>query len=187
MSPAAWWDTFRARGREGLARRGRAAVIAVPSVWLLLFFVLPFLIVLKISFADTQLAQPPYTPLLDWHGGLPRVVLHVQNYLRLFGDSLYAAALLSSLRVAAVSTLLCLALGFPMAYAIAHASAARRNLLLMLVVLPFWTSFLLRVYAWIGLLRNNGLINNALLALGVIHEPLVLLQTDFAMYVGIVY
>jgi len=171
----------------GPTRRGRAAVIAVPSLWLLLFFVLPFLIVLKISFADTRLGQPPYTSLLEWQSGLPHLVLHARSYLRLLGDSLYLAALLSSLRVAAVSTLLCLALGYPMAYTIARADAGRRNLLLMLVVLPFWTSFLLRVYAWIGLLRNNGLINNVLLAFGIIHEPIVMLQTDFAMYVGIVY
>jgi putrescine transport system permease protein len=169
-------------------RTGRTAVLAIPWLWLLLFFLVPFLIVLKISFATTQLAQPPYTSLLEWGEGVfPRVVLHTANYLGLLADSLYFAALLSSLKVAAVSTLLCLLLGYPMAYGIAHAERSRRNVLLLMVVLPFWTSFLLRVYAWMGLLRNNGLINNLLMSLHVIDEPIVMLQTDFAMYLGIVY
>jgi putrescine transport system permease protein len=169
-------------------RAGRKLVLAVPWLWLLLFFLVPFLIVLKISFATTQLSQPPYTPMLEWGKGVfPRVVLHTANYLGLLADSLYSAALLSSLQVAAVSMLLCLLIGYPMAYGMAHADRGRRNVLLLLVVLPFWTSFLLRVYAWMGLLRNNGLINNLLLSLHLIDEPIVMLQTDFAMYLGIVY
>ncbi len=167
---------------------GRNLVLAVPWLWLMLFFLVPFLIVLKISFATTQLAQPPYTPLLEWTEGVfPRLVLHTANYLGLLADSLYAAALFSSLKVAAVSTLLCLLLGYPMAYGMARMDRAWRNALLLLVVLPFWTSFLLRVYAWMGLLRNNGLINNLLQWLHLIDEPLVMLQTNFAMYLGIVY
>ena len=169
-------------------RTGRTLVLAVPWAWLLLFFLVPFLIVFKISLATTQLSQPPYTPLLEWGEGVfPRVVLHTANYLGLLADSLYGAALLSSLQVAAVSTLLCLLIGYPMAYGMAHAGRGQRNVLLLMVVLPFWTSFLLRVYAWMGLLRNNGLINNLLMAMHVIDEPIVMLQTDFAMYLGIVY
>jgi putrescine transport system permease protein len=176
--------------RTTLLRRftGRSAVLAVPWLWLLLFFVVPFVIVLKISFASRMLAQPPYAPLLEWGQGLfPRIVLQTGNYLGLLKDSLYLDALLNSLKVAAISTLLCLLLAYPMAYGMARANRTVRNVLLLLVVLPFWTSFLLRVYAWMGLLRNNGLINNLLLSLHVIDEPLVMLQTDFAMYVGIVY
>jgi len=167
---------------------GRWVVRAVPWVWLLLFFLIPFVIVLKISFAETALTQPPYTPLLEWGQSVyPTIKLHTANYLRLAGDSLYLDAFLNSLKVAAVSTLLCLLVAYPMAYGIARAERSWRNVLLLLVMLPFWTSFLLRVYAWIGLLRNNGLINNTLLALGIIREPIVMMQTDFAMYVGIVY
>ena len=160
----------------------------MPWVWLLLFFLVPFLIVLKISFAHTRLGVPPYTPLWDW---TPEHALHLSlsaaNYLFLARESLYLEAFLSSIRVAFISTLFCLLVAYPMAYGIARSSPRWRNTLLLLVVLPFWTSFLVRVYAWIGLLRNNGLINNVLMGLGVIHEPLVMMQTDFAMYIGIVY
>ena len=167
---------------------GRRVVIAVPSVWLLLFFLIPFLIVLKISFAHTRLGVPPYTPLWEW---TTEHALHLSlsaaNYLFLARETLYLDAFLSSIKVALISTFCCLLVGYPMAYGIARSSASSRNTLLLLVVLPFWTSFLVRVYAWIGLLRNNGLINNLLMSIGVIHEPIVMMQTDFAMYVGIVY
>jgi putrescine transport system permease protein len=167
---------------------GRRAVLGVPYGWLLLFCFVPFLIVLKISFAEFRLAMPPYGPLftrladgaLEWHATLA-------SYRFLLGDSLYASALLYSLQVAAVSTGFCLLLAYPMALGIARAAPARRNLLLMLVVLPFWTSFLLRVYAWIGLLKHDGVINNLLRALGLIDQPITMMQTDFAVYVGIVY
>jgi putrescine transport system permease protein len=166
----------------------RNLVIAVPWIWLLLFFVVPFIIVLKISFAETRwLGTPPYTPLIEQVNGAYQLKLHTGNYLFLLRESLYLDAFLSSLKVAGISTVLCLLIGYPMAYAIARASSNWRNVLLLLVILPFWTSFLLRVYAWIGLLSNTGLINQAMLALGLIHEPIVMLQTDFAMYVGIVY
>jgi putrescine transport system permease protein len=169
-------------------RGGRWAVMSAPWLWLLLFFLVPFAIVLKISFAETALTQPPYTPLLEWGDNLyPIIKLHTLNYARLAADSLYLEAFVNSLKVAAISTLLCLLLAYPMAYGIARADRSWRNVLLLLVMLPFWTSFLLRVYAWMGLLRTNGLINNVLLGLGLIDEPLVMLQTDFAMYVGIVY
>jgi putrescine transport system permease protein len=157
-------------------------------VWLIVLFLIPFIIVFKISFSEVRLAMPPYAPLFEWlDGKLVAVKLNFSNYAFLFTDALYVSSYLYSLKVAAVSTLLCLLLGYPMAYAIARSSPTSRNVLLMLIVLPFWTSFLLRVYAWIGLLKSNGVINNVLMSAGIIHEPLTMLQTDFAVYVGIVY
>jgi putrescine transport system permease protein len=166
---------------------GRRLVAGVPTLWLLVLFLVPFLIVFRISFSEVRLAIPPYTPLISFHHGTPALEVHISAYSFLFTDPLYVSSYLYSLKVAAVSTLCCLALGYPMAYAIARSGAATRPVLLMLIVLPFWTSFLLRVYAWIGLLKNNGVINNVLLYIGVIHHPLALLQTDFAVYIGIVY
>ncbi len=167
---------------------GKRLVAGIPSLWLLVLFAIPFIIVLKISFSEVRLAMPPYAPLFDTRDGQPVAVhLHLSNYGFLFTDPLYIRSYLYSLQVAAVSTLVCLLIGYPMAYAIARSSPTSRSILLMLIVLPFWTSFLLRVYAWIGLLKNNGVINNVLMYLGVIHEPLTLLQTDFAVYIGIVY
>jgi putrescine transport system permease protein len=173
--------------RSGIT--GRTGVIAVPWLWLTLFFLIPFLIVLKISFAETRLGVPPYTPMFELgaDGSVHFAKLNVQNYAFIFTQSLYFQAFLSSLKVAAISTIFCLLLGYPMAYGIARANASWRNTLLLLVILPFWTSFLVRVYAWIGLLRNNGLINNVLMSLHLIDEPIVMMQTDFAMYIGIVY
>jgi putrescine transport system permease protein len=166
---------------------GRRLVAGIPTLWLLLLFLIPFLIVFRISLSEVRLAIPPYTPLVSWHHGRPSLQLHWSAYSFLFTDPLYVSSYLYSLKVAAVSTLCCLLIGYPMAYAIARADATARSLLLMLIVLPFWTSFLLRVYAWIGLLNHNGVINNVLLYLGVIHRPLTLMQTDFAVYIGIVY
>ena len=184
-SPAYMWSQ---RWLRRLGVTGRAIVIAIPYLWLLLFFAIPFIIVLKISFSETQLAMPPYAPLIQWIGEQALTIrVNLENFVFLMTDALYVRAYLNSIGVAAVSTLLCLLIGYPMAYGIARASPAWRNVLLMLVILPFWTSFLLRVYAWIGLLRGNGVINNVLMALGVIDEPLVMLQTDFAVYVGITY
>ncbi len=168
--------------------RGRALVSGIPLAWLALFFLIPFLIVLKISFSEARLAMPPYAPLIEWtraHALAIRV--HLDNYHLLAGDPLYLDSLLYSLRVAAGSTVCCLALGYPMALAIARARAPRRHLLLMAIILPFWTSFLLRVYAWIGLLQDNGVVNHLLLALHLIDRPLVMVNTTFAVYVGIVY
>jgi putrescine transport system permease protein len=134
------------------------------------------------------LASPPYTPMLQWaEQRTLSLSLHLGNYAFLWEDPLYVAAYLNSLKVAAVSTVLCLLIGYPMAYAIARAPAGWRIVLLMLVILPFWTSFLIRVYAWIGLLQGNGLINHLLLSLGLIDQPLVLLHSNFAVYLGIVY
>ncbi|MDQ1309012.1 MAG: putrescine transport system permease protein [Pseudomonadota bacterium] len=167
---------------------GRTAVIAVPYLWLLMFFLVPFVIVLKISFSDAQISMPPYQPLLHWVSEKAlQIQLNFGNFAFLVEDNLYWKAYLNSIWVAGVSTLLCLLIGYPMAYAIARSQSSTRNILLLLVILPFWTSFLLRVYAWIGILKNNGLINNTLMALGVIDQPIQMLQTDFAVYVGIVY
>ncbi len=167
---------------------GRTLVAAVPYTWLLLFFLVPFAIVLKIAFADQVLAQPPYTSLTAWADGKYLTLkLNVSNFLFLVQDNLYWKAYLNSVQVAAVSTIFCLLIGYPMAYGIARTNPAWRNVLLMLVILPFWTSFLLRVYAWIGILKNNGVINQVLMAIGVIDDPIVMMQTPFAVYVGIVY
>ena len=162
----------------------RRAVLALPYAWLVLFFLVPFLIVLKISLAESVIGIPPYTPLLD-SGWQPQ--LSGESYRRLVSDDLYALAYLNALKFAGVSTVFCLLLGYPLAYGIVRAPRRWRSLLLLLVILPFWTSFLIRVYAWIGLLSANGLINNTLLALGLVHQPLTLLNNAFAIYVGIVY
>jgi putrescine transport system permease protein len=169
-------------------RFGRPLVVAVPYVWLLLFFAIPFVIVFKISFSDARIAMPPYAPLLEWVGDqVVAIRVNLANYAFLFTDDLYVSSYLYSVKVAAVSAFLCLLIGYPMAYAIARSSDMWRNVLLMLIILPFWTSFLLRVYAWIGLLKNNGVINNVLMWAGVIDAPITMMQTDFAVYVGIVY
>jgi putrescine transport system permease protein len=162
----------------------RRAVLALPYLWLLLFFLVPFLIVLKISLAEPAIGIPPYTPLVEtgW-----RIQASAENYGRLIGDDLYIVAYLNAVKFAAVSTVFCLLLGYPLAYGIVRAPRRWRNLLLMLVILPFWTSLLIRVYAWSGLLKGNGLINNALVAAGLVREPLPLLDSAFAVYVGIVY
>jgi putrescine transport system permease protein len=162
--------------------------LVTPYVWLLLFFLAPFFIILKISLADPVVALPPFTPLLDLAAtGWARIQVTLDNYLFLFQDPYYVTIYLSSLKMSAISTLLCLLLGYPMAYFIARQDPRRRNLLLLAVILPFWISFLLRVYAWIGLLNTNGVINNILLAIGVIDQPLSLIYNDFAVYLGIVY
>jgi putrescine transport system permease protein len=168
---------------------GKRLVIGVPLVWLLLFFVIPFLIVFKISFSWMQPIQPGYAPLFAWVEETQRFMatLNLSNYQVLWQDSLYLSTFLYSVKVAAISTVCCLLVGYPMAYAIARCEPSTRNLFLMLIILPFWTSFLLRVYAWVGLLKTNGVINNTLLALGLIDQPLTLLYTDFAVYIGIVY
>jgi putrescine transport system permease protein len=157
---------------------GRGLVVVLPYMWLLLFFVIPFVIVLKISFSDIDLAIPPYKPLLEWVGKNSLAIkLNFNNYAFLFTDRLYLNAFLNSIKVAFISTVLCLVVGYPMAYGIARATPKWRNILLLLVILPFWTSLLLRVYV----------INNVLIGLKIIHEPLTMLYTPFAMYVGIVY
>ena len=168
--------------------RWRTFVIALPYLWLLVFFLAPFAIVLKIALSEAVLARPPYAPLFErGQDGSLTVQASLQNFLFLLRDGLYWKAYVNSARIALISTAFCLLLGYPIAYGIARSSAPARSALLMLVILPFWTSFLLRVYAWIGILKNNGLVNNVLLAIGVIDEPVTMMQTDFAVYVGIVY
>ena len=167
---------------------GNGLVIAVPYLWLLAFFLAPFLIVLKISFAEVIIAQPPYTPLFEFvEDGFISIKASLENYLFLLEDSLYWKSYLSSLRIALISTALALLLGYPIAYAMARAPKRWRFALLMMVILPFWTSFLIRVYAWIGILKKEGLLNLALIELGLVSEPLTILNTDIAVFIGIVY
>jgi len=166
---------------------GKRTLISVPTIWLLLFFAIPFLIVLKISFSMAAVAIPPYEPLFQFFDETFQISLNFGNYLLLLDDPLYAEAFLGSLKIASVSTLLALALGYPIALGIARASPRWQSLLLLLIILPSWTSFLIRVYAWMGLLSNSGLINSLLISIGFIEEPIQMLNTDFAVYVGIVY
>ncbi len=165
----------------------KCLLLAVPYGWLLLFFLLPFLIVFKISLAEAQIAIPPYTELLTYAEQQLQLLLNIGNYQYLVDDDLYISSYIQSIRIALISTLLCLVIGFPIAWAIVHSTPSTRNVLLMLIILPSWTSFLIRVYAWIGILKNNGLLNNALLSIGIIDEPLRILHTDVAVYIGIVY
>ena len=167
--------------------KGRTLVIAGPLIWLLLFFLIPFAIVFKISFAEMAIAIPPYTTLFEYAEEVLNIKLNLGNYLFLIADNLYFDAYMNSLRLAGVSTLLCLLIGYPMAYGIARANSTWRNILLLAVVVPSWTSFLIRIYAWMGILKNNGLLNNFLMWLGFIDKPLVIMNTDTAMYIGIVY
>ena len=163
-------------------------VIALPYLWLLVFFLLPFAMVFKISFSDPIIAQPPFTALFDHSQDLfNRFQGTLNNYRFILEDNLYWISYLRSIKVAFISTTLCLLIGYPMAYYIAQSPPTRRNILLMLIILPFWTSFLLRVYAWMGILSTNGIINTALLSLGIIDQPLKMLYTNFAVYIGIVY
>jgi putrescine transport system permease protein len=170
----------------------RFSLIAVPYIWLLALFLIPFLIVLKISLSDAALAIPPYTPQLDFAGGWDAVKtffadLDFENFEFLTTDDLYWKAYLSSLKIALISTGFTLLIGYPIAYSMARAAPEWRPTLLMLVVLPFWTSFLIRVDAWMGILSNEGLLNQFLLWSGLISEPLTILNTNAAVYIGIVY
>jgi len=167
---------------------GQRLVIAAPYLWLLIFFLVPFLIVLYISFAEfSPLGRPPFERVVEWRGPGLQIKLLFDSYKYLLNEPLYVEAWLYSLKVAFFSTVFCLMLGYPMAYAIARSPPTYRNVFLMLVILPFWTSFLLRVYAWIGLLKNDGVINNVLMGLGIIDEPMTMMNTSFAVYIGIVY
>lgn len=169
-------------------RLWRGFVIAAPYAWLLVFFLVPFTFVFKISLADPMIGQPPYTPFVDVSGadGI-RFHFTFDNYRFLFEDNLYLFSYLKSLKIALISTLLCLLIGYPMAYGIARSPSPWRHLLLLLVILPFWTSFLLRVYAWMGMLSKYGVLNSFLLWTGLIEQPLHIMYTDTAVYLGIVY
>ncbi|MCB5176082.1 MULTISPECIES: ABC transporter permease subunit [Microvirga] len=163
-------------------------VPAVPYLWLGLFFLVPFLIVFKISLSDPAVAQPPYKPTFEW-GDIVGFFqgLDLENFELLTSDDLYFSATLSSVRIAGISTVLLLLVGFPIAYAMARAPVRYRSLLVALIILPFWTSFLIRIYAWIAILKPEGLLNQALIGLGVIGEPLTILNTEAAVFIGIVY
>ncbi len=170
----------------------RALLIGLPYGWLLVLFLVPFLIVVKISLSDMAIAIPPYTPTLDLSAGLEGLKrfiagLDFENYVFLSEDDLYWKAYLSSLRIAVISTVLTLAVGYPIAYGMARAPDEWRPTLMMLVILPFWTSFLIRVYSWKAILSGEGLLNQLLLWLGVIDAPLTILNTNIAVYIGIVY
>ena len=168
-------------------RASRWLVLGPVWLWLVAFIALPALIVVALSFSEAAASVPPYDPLVTWNGWVPALHLLGDNYATLVQDGYYLNAALQSLLVASVSSALCLLIGYPMALAIARAPERWRSLLLLLVMLPFWTGFLLRIVAWIGLLGDDGWINSALLGLGLISAPLHMLYTRFAMYVGIVY
>ncbi len=170
----------------------RRLVIIIPYLWLLIFFLAPFFIVFRMSLSTSATAMPPYTPVFSTSDGISGFIANVRqlsfdNYVWLTGDPLYFKAYVSSVTIAAISTFLTLLIAYPLAYGMAHAPRSIRPTLLMLVILPFWTSFLIRVYAWIAILKPEGLLNQVLLSLGLIHEPLIILNTNTAVYIGIVY
>jgi putrescine transport system permease protein len=167
-------------------------VVRIPYAWLAAFFLLPFLIVLRISLSQTAIAQPPYTPVLNvaagWHGIVAFFAgLSLDNYRLIGSDPLYVLSYVKSLEIAAFSTLILLVVGYPIAYAIARTGPRWQAALVVLTMLPFWTSLLIRVYAWMNILQRDGLLNDALLALGIVKEPPAWLATDTAIYIGIVY
>ncbi|MDQ0123952.1 putrescine transport system permease protein [Pseudomonas lini] len=166
---------------------GRQLVIGVPFIWLFLFFMLPFFIVLKISFAEADVAIPPYTEIYSYLDQKLQLLLNLSNYAMLADDELYIAAYLGSLKMALISTVLCLLIGYPMAYAIASARKEMQTVLVLLIMMPTWTAILIRVYAWMGILSNNGLLNGFLMTMGWIDEPLQILNTNLAVYIGVVY
>jgi putrescine transport system permease protein len=168
---------------------GRWYVIAVPYIWLLLFFLVPFFIVFKLSLSDIATAMPPYVPTFDGSLGIKEFLskLDFENYKFIADDALYIGAYWSSIKIAAISTALTLLIAYPIAYGMARAPKDWQPTLMMFVILPFWTSFLIRIYAWMGILNTNGLLNNFLLSLGVISEPLQIMNTTTAVYIGIVY
>ncbi|KRP81420.1 ABC transporter permease subunit [Pseudomonas sp. B2021] len=175
------------RRLDRIVPNGKQVVIGIPFLWLFLFFALPFFIVLKISFAEADVAIPPYTEIYTYVEQKLEVVLNLANYSLLAGDELYIAAYLGSLKMAFFSTLLCLLIGYPMAYAIATARKEMQTVLVLLIMMPTWTAILIRVYAWMGILSNNGLLNGFLMSMGLINEPLQILNTNVAVYIGVVY
>ncbi|OED38897.1 putrescine ABC transporter permease PotH [Chromatiales bacterium (ex Bugula neritina AB1)] len=177
-----------ARLSRFLQRHWKSLIVVVPFAWLLVFFLTPFFIVLKISVAEALIASPPFSALLEWGDGLlPSVAINTENYAYLWEDSLYVKTYLNSLKIASISTIICLLIGYPMAYGIIRTQGTAKFVLLLLIMLPFWTSFLLRVYSWMGLLADQGTINDILLWLGLIEKPVRLLYTEVAVYIGIVY
>jgi putrescine transport system permease protein len=181
-------ESAREAAADWLQRRGKWLIILPPLLYLVVFFLIPFAFALKISLADTAVRVPPFSDILsispDWHIHL---TLNLGNFNYLFADEVYGLSYFYSIKTAFFSTAVCLALGYPMAYAISRTSKSTQNILLLIIILPFWTSFLLRVYALEGIIRETGLLNSALLWLGIIHHPLQIMRTTFAVYVGIVY
>ncbi|MCP5322872.1 MAG: ABC transporter permease subunit [Candidatus Paracaedibacteraceae bacterium] len=172
----------------GLLKPSEKYVVILPSIWFLLFLLFPFLFLVKISLSDYVFNVPPFSPLFEWvDGQYLRVELFFSNYLSFFKDNLYFKVYLESILTALISTCLAVIISYPFAYAIYKSSPKVKTLLILLIVLPFYTSFLLRVYAWVGLLGKHGTINNVLLWLGIINEPLKLLYTKFAVVIGITY
>lgn len=191
-------------GRTFTAKR---FIIAVPYLWLLIFFALPFIIVFKISFAEIARQMPPYTSLFEYEDGLLTLNIYISNFQRLFLDglsddfggtlltlfkevteeNLYLKSYIHSLKMAFLTTVFCALIGYPLAWAIAHSKPSSRNILLLLVILPSWTSFLIRIYALIGILSDNGILNNILISIGIIDEPLKIMRTNLAVLIGMVY
>ena len=170
-----------------LVPSGRKIVIGIPFVWLCLFFMLPFFLVMKISFSEAALAIPPYSEIYTFAEQKFNLLLNIGNYTLLGEDELYLSAYLGSLKVALFSTLACLVIGFPMAYAITKASKEAQNVLMLLIMMPTWTAILIRVYAWMGILSNNGLLNGFLMWIGLTDHPIEILNTNTAVYIGVVY
>lgn len=167
---------------------GKQLVISAPLIWVILFFIFPCIILINISLSESIVSSPPYTPVLEWiSGNILQIRLNLNNYITIFTDEMYVRGLFSSLLIAGSSTICCLLVGFPMAYAIARSSERFRTILLMLIVLPFWTSFLIRVYAWIMLLSPCGFINNVLMKMQWIDAPLPLMHNSYAACLGIIY
>lgn len=171
-----------------IQNRWRQIVTVIPFFWLLVFFLAPFFIVAKISLAELAIASPPFTSMIEWtNSGILTIRLVFDNFVYIWEDSLYFDTYVNSLKISVTSTILCLLFGYPIAYAIVRSGPVAKPLLLFAIILPFWTSFLLRVYSWMGLLADQGTINNLLIALGLIDEPIRMLYTEFAVYIGIVY
>jgi len=183
LPPSRWiLSAMEKRGIEG-----RTLTVMVPYIWLLAFFLTPFLIVARISFSEIRIAMPPYAPIFETVGETLNFNFWISNYTQLLEDALYWKSYLGSLEIAFVSTVITLMVGYPLAYGMARAPRKWQLTLLMMIILPFWTSFLIRVYAWIGILKNEGFLNHLLIWLGFIDQPLHMLHTNFAVYIGIVY
>ncbi len=179
---------FAKRMMRKLQDNWRSVIIAIPFFWLLFFFLAPFFIVAKISLAELAIASPPFTKMVEWtDSGIMTIRIVFDNFTYIFEDSLYFDTYVNSLKISVTSTIICLLFGYPVAYAIVRSGPVAKPILLFLIILPFWTSFLLRVYAWMGLLADQGTINNLLIALGIIDEPIRMLYTEFAVFVGVVY
>jgi len=166
---------------------GRKLVIGIPFLWLFLFFMLPFFLVMKISFSEATVSIPPYSQIYGFVDQKLQVLLNLGNYSLLGADELYISAYLGSLKIALLSTLMCLLIGFPMAYGISKTRKEMQNVLLLLIMMPTWTAILIRVYAWMGILSNNGLLNAFLMGCGLISSPIEILNTNTAVYIGVVY